>query len=178
MSKANNLGDFLTDVADAIRTKNGTTGQINAQNFSNLIKQDGMLTIRYKLDGTEEGWSLYKHETLNWAKWGEFQISNEVQPQTSINQTPYAKSTTYKPISIEAIGVESTAVNNNCFAIGNPNKLLIRFQNSVAIGINTLDDFKAYLRILLKTKLLCSYKYTFAKSINYYYYLNNLNILL
>lgn len=37
MSKANNLGDFLTDVADAIRAKKGTSGQINAQNFSTEI---------------------------------------------------------------------------------------------------------------------------------------------
>ena len=34
MSKQNNLTDFLTDVANAIRTKKGTTGLINPQNFS------------------------------------------------------------------------------------------------------------------------------------------------
>ena len=34
MSKANNLKDFLTDVADAIRAKKGTTDLINPQNFS------------------------------------------------------------------------------------------------------------------------------------------------
>ena len=34
MSKADNLKDFLTDVADAIRAKKGTTGLINPQNFS------------------------------------------------------------------------------------------------------------------------------------------------
>lgn len=34
MSKQNNLTDFLTDVADAIRTKKGTTDLINPQNFS------------------------------------------------------------------------------------------------------------------------------------------------
>lgn len=38
MSKTNNLNDFLTDIADAIRSKKRTTGNINAQDFSNEIK--------------------------------------------------------------------------------------------------------------------------------------------
>lgn len=37
MAKTNNLTDFLTDVANAIRTKKGTTGTINPQNFSSEI---------------------------------------------------------------------------------------------------------------------------------------------
>lgn len=38
MAKNNNLTDFLTDVANAIREKDGTTGTINPQNFSDKIK--------------------------------------------------------------------------------------------------------------------------------------------
>ena len=38
MSKKDNLGDFLTDIADAIREKKGTTEAINAQNFSEEIR--------------------------------------------------------------------------------------------------------------------------------------------
>lgn len=37
MAKNNNLKDFLTDVADAIREKKGTTEPINPQNFSSEI---------------------------------------------------------------------------------------------------------------------------------------------
>ena len=37
MAKNNNLTDFLTDVADAIRTKKGTTTKINPQDFSSEI---------------------------------------------------------------------------------------------------------------------------------------------
>ena len=37
MAKNNNLTDFLTDVADAIRTKKGTTAKINPQDFSSEI---------------------------------------------------------------------------------------------------------------------------------------------
>ena len=38
MAKNNNLGDFLTDIANAIREKEGTTDTINAQEFSDRIK--------------------------------------------------------------------------------------------------------------------------------------------
>ena len=37
MSKNNNLTDFLTDTANAIRTKKGTTAKINPQDFSSEI---------------------------------------------------------------------------------------------------------------------------------------------
>lgn len=38
MSKQDNLTDFLTDVADAIREKKGSSGKINPQNFSEEIR--------------------------------------------------------------------------------------------------------------------------------------------
>lgn len=37
MSKENSLTDFLTDVADAIRAKKGTSNKINPQDFSSEI---------------------------------------------------------------------------------------------------------------------------------------------
>lgn len=37
MSKRDNLTDFLTDIANAIRTKKGISGPINAQNFASEI---------------------------------------------------------------------------------------------------------------------------------------------
>jgi hypothetical protein len=37
MAKNNNLGDFLTNIADAIRDKKGTTAPINAQDFATEI---------------------------------------------------------------------------------------------------------------------------------------------
>jgi hypothetical protein len=37
MAKNNNLGDFLTDIANAIRAKKGISGSINAQNFASEI---------------------------------------------------------------------------------------------------------------------------------------------
>lgn len=38
MAKTDNLTDFLTDLADTIRTKKGTTDKINPQNFASEIE--------------------------------------------------------------------------------------------------------------------------------------------
>lgn len=38
MGKENNLGDFLKDIADTIRSKTGTAGLIDPQDFSERIK--------------------------------------------------------------------------------------------------------------------------------------------
>ena len=53
MSKTDNLTDFLTDVADAIRAKKGISGTINPQDFSTEIS-----TI-------ESGGSKFKHVKTN-----------------------------------------------------------------------------------------------------------------
>lgn len=56
MAKNNNLNDFLTDIANSIRTKTGTTEQINAQNFSDKIlsiQTGGENTLKNLLDVTK-----------------------------------------------------------------------------------------------------------------------------
>lgn len=58
MSKTDNLSDFLTDVADAIRAKKGTTDLINPQDFSSEIAliEGGGGKIKLP-DGTKFGYS-------------------------------------------------------------------------------------------------------------------------
>lgn len=65
MAKTNNLTDFLTDVADAIRDKKGTTAKINPQDFSSEIKsiEGGGTTKGYVT--TFEGRSLAPGEDYN-----------------------------------------------------------------------------------------------------------------
>ena len=56
MAKTDNLGDFLKDVADSIRTKTQTTELINAQDFSDKILQipsGGENTLKKLLDATK-----------------------------------------------------------------------------------------------------------------------------
>ena len=55
MAKNDNLQDFLTDVANSIRTKTGTTELINAQDFSDKILNisSGENTLKKLLDATK-----------------------------------------------------------------------------------------------------------------------------
>jgi hypothetical protein len=57
MATSNNLGDFLTSVANAIRNKKGTTDSINAQNFASEIESietGGEDKLSAYVDGTLE----------------------------------------------------------------------------------------------------------------------------
>lgn len=54
MSKENNLTDFLTDVADAIREKKGTSEKINPQNFSEEIRRIGQAPEEEEEEGEPE----------------------------------------------------------------------------------------------------------------------------
>ena len=66
MSKDNNLHDFLTDIADAVREKKGTTEPINAQNLSSEIRS-------IEAGGAANG----------------FNFTGEVHDQTKISQKNY-----------------------------------------------------------------------------------------
>lgn len=76
MSKENNLTDFLTDVADAIREKKGTSDKINPQNFSDEIKgiktSTSMWTGHVDVEGLKAiGWddediAYYQEHGVNW----------------------------------------------------------------------------------------------------------------
>lgn len=66
MSKENNLTDFLTDVADAIREKKGTSEKINPQDFSEEIRSIESGGMKYAfgettIDETGEGFLCTKH---------------------------------------------------------------------------------------------------------------------
>ena len=55
MAKTDNLQDFLTDIANSIRTKTQTTDPINAQDFSDKILNisSGGNTLKNLLDATK-----------------------------------------------------------------------------------------------------------------------------
>ena len=63
MAKTDNLGDFLKDVADSIRTKTGTSELINAQDFSDKILSiqtgGGGNTLKNLLDATKSANYLF-----------------------------------------------------------------------------------------------------------------------
>ena len=83
MAKNNNLQDFLTDVANSIRTKTGTTEQINAQDFSNQIlniPSGGGNTLKNLLDATHNAQYLFKSYTGT-------SVDNLIQPNDTENVT-------------------------------------------------------------------------------------------
>ena len=77
MAKNNNLQDFLTDVANSIRTKTGTTEQINAQDFSNKIlnipTSGGGNTLKNLLDATQSAQYLF-------SEYNGTSVDNLIQP--------------------------------------------------------------------------------------------------
>lgn len=83
MAKTDNLGDFLKDVADSIRTKTGTTELINAQDFSDKIlsiQTGGENTLKKLLDATQSATHLFEN-------YSEFLIDDLIQPSDTENVT-------------------------------------------------------------------------------------------
>lgn len=85
MAKTDNLSDFLTDVANSIRTKTGTTEQINAQDFSDKILsiQTGGgsgNTLKNLLDATKSCYYLFNN-------YGGTSVDNLIQPNDTENVT-------------------------------------------------------------------------------------------
>ena len=83
MAKTDNLGDFLKDVADSIRTKTGTTELINAQDFSDKILNisSGENTLKNLLDATKSCKYLFYGYNLATS------VDNLIQPSDTENVT-------------------------------------------------------------------------------------------
>ena len=81
MSKQDNLTDFLTDVADAIREKKGTTEKINPQNFSEEIRgiESGGGGIP-NAEWNDVNFYDYEGTILYSYTWDEFVAKNEMPP--------------------------------------------------------------------------------------------------
>ena len=85
MAKTDNLGDFLKDVADSIRTKTQTSELINAQDFSDKILSiqtgGGENTLKNLLDATKSCKYLFYRYNLATS------VDNLIQPSDTENVT-------------------------------------------------------------------------------------------
>ena len=79
MAKENNLKDLLTDVADAIREKKGTTELINPQDFGSEIRsiESGGIT---PCEWNDVNFYDYEGTILYSYSWDEFVAKNEMPP--------------------------------------------------------------------------------------------------
>ena len=83
MAKTDNLSDFLTDVANSIRTKTGTTEQINAQDFSDkILSIQSESTLKKLLDTTKSADYLFSNYSGTFAS-----VENVIQPSDTENVT-------------------------------------------------------------------------------------------
>lgn len=80
MAKNNNLKDFLTDVADAIREKKGTTEKINPQDFSSEIKGIESGGGIVPCEWNDVNFYDYDGIILHSYTWDEFVAKNEMPP--------------------------------------------------------------------------------------------------
>lgn len=83
MAKTDNLSDFLTDVANSIRTKTGTTDPINAQDFSNkILSIQSESTLKKLLDTTKSADYLFSNYSGTFAS-----VENVIQYSDTENVT-------------------------------------------------------------------------------------------
>lgn len=105
MAKENNLKDLLTDVADAIREKKGTTELINPQDFGKEIREieaDGVVELAEEMvDNTGNGITIIKNIIV---KKGVTKIAPKAYANTAIQ-------TIQLPEGLETIG---NASFNSC----------------------------------------------------------------
>lgn len=158
MSKENNLTDFLTDVADAIREKKGTTEKINPQDFSDEIKgiktSSSIWTGHVDVEGLKAiGWNdediaYFQEHGVNWMEEDDeyYKVSDDNKALYGVlswtNLSQYKNRIVYLPkIDINAeTDWENQFMNcNNMFAIpmlsngNNPKNIINAFKNCTCL---------------------------------------------
>lgn len=118
MSKQNNLKEFLTDVADAIREKKGTTEKINPQDFSEEIRN---------LPSGEEvntfGEVMVDNNGRGVAVISEIIVSEGVESIADLAYSNCKFSHTSLPVSLKTIGSQAFASCSNLSTITLPDNV-------------------------------------------------------
>ena len=119
MAKTDNLSDFLTDVANSIRTKTGTTDPINAQDFSakilnisseppaNMVTTDTEQTITGKKTIGPSNSLAFKNNDNT----GEYRISTTGNDDLEINYLAQDTSTPKQIFKINSGGTMFTSLS-------------------------------------------------------------------
>ena len=126
MSKQENLTDFLTDVADAIREKKGTTEKINPQNFSEEIR------------GIESGGGNPWNADVTWITDGEFGFDSMSEVAIHEGVTAIGARAFRYNTSITKITLPSTLKKIRPYAFGGMGKLA---EVNLPDGLTLMDSY-------------------------------------
>ena len=128
MAKNNNLTDFLTDVADAIREKKGTIALIDPQDFS-----DEIASIETEPDYTD---TLALLDRLEYAV-GEYELTPTgliayATAQSGVTYTPVSDLTSYTDAQINEI---SKAISNCADITSSTDTIYLSDETSISVGV-------------------------------------------
>ena len=157
MAKNDNLGDFLKDVADSIRTKTQTTELINAQDFSTKILQipsGGENTLKNLLDATKNADYLF-YEYQGTSVDGLIQYS-DTENVESISRTFYSS----KVVKVPELNTSKVKDFSYAFAYSSINEFPNwNFSNAEDIGylLNQCNSLKTGIVINNLSKLTGDY---------------------
>lgn len=190
MAKNNNLTDFLTDIANTIRTKKGTTLAINPQNFSSEIEsiETGVDNPLIANNDTEMNTYLNDTKYLNMYVKFTGQSETYVTGETYKIVEEYADPTQYEPVGSTISVKDILNVRNGQYLFYNCTTLtddqlnsIIKFDdtenvtnmNQMFIGCNKLTSIP-----LLDTSKVTdmSYMFSLCKSLTTITFLNTNNV--
>lgn len=149
MAKNNNLTDFLTDVANAIRAKTGTSGLIDPQDFSSEIASISgggsvdFTTTNALLDELQTAVGVYPYSVTN-ALVGCTTSNNatEITPSASYTATitadnNYTLTGATVSVTMGGVDVTSTAYNNGVISIAS-------VSGDLVISVSAVFNIVAY----------------------------------
>ena len=127
MAKNNNLTDFLTDIANAIRQKKGTNALINPQNFSSEIASisGGGSTDFTQMD------SLLNELEDAFGEYTALQYTAYANPQSGVTYTAVSDLSNYTDEEIEAI---SKAISNCSGISSSTQTIYLSDETSISVG--------------------------------------------
>lgn len=155
MAKNDNLTDFLTDVADAIREKKGTTEKINPQEFSTIIRAFSITPYIYFADpevkrvlmanGVGDGVGITREQAKEVEDIGEwFRNNAEItsfdelsvfEKVTNINEKAFSYCSSLKRIDLKNVTSIRANAFDNCASLTS-----IDLRNVVTLGLDAVRN--------------------------------------
>ena len=156
MAKTDNLSDFLTDVANSIRTKTGTTEQINAQDFSNKILSiqtggggETVRSVKILLDATKSAYYLFNQYDGTTIPDGAIEYSDTSNVTTTQNMFKNCTNLTTIPLLDTSNVISMSYMFNGCSSL----TTIPQLNTSNVIGMRDMFKSCSNLKSILMTNI-------------------------